>query len=303
MKKNITPIILIVLFSILLWGSVSLSGDYYTTITSPIVFKNLPQGYTVGKSSVNQVTLSVKGQGWELAKLTLGRTLDYDISVQQKEGKHTLITRNSLEQNPWAATGVQLVEITPDKIDVNVEKLVYKKVKVVPDVHLDFKPGYGLVSEIYLTPDSIIIDGAESIVKKIDSVRTEYRNLTDLEHIFSASVNLEPVDGIDFETDHCFVKFDVQKIVDKTFDAMEVETRGVPRSRELLLFPNKIQVVVRGGINILGKLTSKDIKTYVDFSTALKDQPGSIQPVIEVPKYTTVIDVKPSSLEYIIKQY
>ena len=69
------------------------------------------------------------------------------------------------------------------------------------------------------------------------------------------------------------------------------------------IFPVKIDVVLRGGINLLGKLNSSDIKAYVDFSQALNDTLGGIEPYFEIPPFTTIIDKKPGKLEYIIKQF
>ena len=99
------------------------------------------------------------------------------------------------------------------------------------------------------------------------------------------------------------LSFDVQKIVDKSFEDISVEVKGVPPSRELLLFPSKITVTLRGGIKMLGTLKAEKIHAYVNFKNAFKDTLGVIEPTIEIPEYTKISNVEPKTLEYIIKQY
>ena len=62
-------------------------------------------------------------------------------------------------------------------------------------------------------------------------------------------------------------------------------------------------MIIRGGISKLGKLTNDSLKAYVDYWRALKDESRSIEPIIEIPQFTTVVNTQPKKLEYIIKQH
>jgi hypothetical protein len=95
----------------------------------------------------------------------------------------------------------------------------------------------------------------------------------------------------------------VQKIVERSFDGIVVETRNVPSFRELVLYPAKINVVLKGGISRLGKLTNDSLKAYVDFWTALKEENKTIEPQVECPQFTDYVGAQPKKLEYIIKRY
>lgn len=73
------------------------------------------------------------------------------------------------------------------------------------------------------------------------------------------------------------------------------------KNQILVLFPSKIDVVVRGGIDQLSKLNNAEIRPYIYFSQAYNDTLGSVQPKIDLPKFVSLVDLKPSNLEYIIK--
>ena len=53
--------------------------------------------------------------------------------------------------------------------------------------------------------------------------------------------------------------FDVQRIVEKSFEGIKVVINDIPDDRNIVLIPNTIDCSLRGGINILGKITPDQI--------------------------------------------
>ena len=303
MKSKIISIIFITFFSIVLWVFVSLSGEYFATLKFPVKVSGIEENKSLANQSIKEVQLNLKGQGWQLAQLTFGLSPDFVVNSKKNFGEQTVSFKDQVEENPWLSSNLQVLGIEPEKINFSVENITHKKVKIEPKINLDFKPNYGLVSDIVLSPDSVTITGPETIVSKIEKVFTEEKDFAVADRNIIASIPLQKINFIETSLEQTVIKFNVQKIVDKTFESILVEIRGVPSSRQLLLFPVKIDVVLRGGINLLGKLNSSDIKAYVDFSQALNDTLGGIEPYFEIPPFTTIIDKKPGKLEYIIKQF
>lgn len=127
--------------------------------------------------------------------------------------------------------------------------------------------------------------------------------MTNISDDVDVKINLEKIDHVSIAEEKVRMKFAVQKIVDKSFEDITVEIRNVPSTKELTLFPSRVSVVLRGGINILGRLTNDSIKVYIDYWNIMRNQEEEIEPVIEFPSYTTLVDVRPKKLEYVIKQY
>jgi YbbR domain-containing protein len=303
MNKKIITIISISIFSIVLWGSISLSEEYFTSISLPIEFIDLSDDFSINTQRLKKVSVSLKGNGWSLAGLSLGRSLKFYIRPQNEAGRQVISSRNEIEQNQWLPSNVQVVEVQPDVIEFDVEQISFKRVPIEADYSLDFKSSYGIISEVKIDPDSVDISGPLSRIKLIEAVKTKKREFKNIDKKVTAQLVLEPIESIKYYYDATLLEFDVQKIVDKTFDDVTVEVRGVPSTKQLDLFPPKIKIVLRGGINVLGKLVVEDLKPYVTFDQALSDTLGAIQPIIEVPEFTEVIITKPNKLDYIIKQY
>jgi len=303
MKKKIITISLIAFFSIGLWVSVALSEIYVTTIQVPINFDDLPQNYSVGYSSINSVYLQVKGKGWEIAKLNLGGEYDFNLPVHRRPGKHVNNLSDFIESNTWLTSSFQVLEISPAQIEYEIEKVGSKRVPLIKNFKLDFKPGYGPASKIKISPETVVIYGPMNLLEKIDSVRTEYREFLNVSDDVKIDLPIAVLDGIAVSGKKCSIEFEVQKIVEKSFKELVVETRNVPKLKSLILYPSKINIVLRGGINKLGRLTNDSIKAYVDYWSALKEDSKTIVPALEIPPFTTVVNTQPKKLEYIIKQY
>jgi YbbR domain-containing protein len=303
MKKKIIPISLIILFSIVLWGSVSLSGEFIATINVPIELVDLPNNYTTGYISNKDVYMRVKSKGWEIAKIFLGTENKFDVSVHRKMGRRKIDLKDEIQNNGWLTSSVQVLEIVPSQVECDVDKIVSKNVAVTYNLDVKYKEGYGLASDIILSPSVVKIYGPYSILQNIDTVETEYMELVDVNEPIDTEIKLKEIEGISYSSTACNLQMDVQKIVDRSFEDIVVDIRNVPTSKELILYPSKISVVIKGGINNLGRLTNDSIKAYVDFWTVMRNEGEPIEPTIEYPSYSSLVDIKPRKLEYVIKQY
>ncbi len=303
MKRKIITIGLVIAFSTLLWTFVSFSGDFSIALNLPIIIKNIPEQTAISFISTNEVTVNIKGQGWILAKQTFGRTPKFYINSPKKKGLHSISIIKSLNKNQWLSANLQLDKITPEKITINLEQKIKKKIKVLPNVNLKYVPGYKLVSKINVKPDSVIISGPKSLVKKIKTVKTEFTEITGLEKHTTVTLRIKKIPYIKLEKEKCKLDFDVQKIVDKTFANIKVGVTNVPQGYDVILSPQKINITLRGGINLLSKMKNSDIVAYVKFVQVMNDKSGAVAPIITVPRYTEIIDKIPQKIEYIIKKY
>ncbi len=303
MKKKVITISVIAIISLGLWISVALSEVFITTVEVPVRFTDLPKNYSIGSTSVDNVYLQVKGKGWDLAKLKLGGDTEFNISVHRRTGKYKSDLNNFIDANTWLAASFQVLEISPAQIEYEIERTGSKRVPVMQNIKLDFKAGFGPASKIQIEPGMVEIFGPANLLQKIDTIKTELREFTDISDNVKLNIPFDLPDGITSSQTECSIEFDVQKIVDKTFESILIETRNVPPNKELILYPAKINVVLRGGINKLGRLTNDSIKVYVDFWTALKENGNTIEPIVEFPQFTTLTITQPKKLEYIIKQY
>lgn len=293
---------LISIFSVLLWVFISLSDEYFYNVKLPIQFTDIPSGFAVSNYSEDEISISLKGQGWQLAQLTFGSNPEFNLSVDQQPGTHTVSLRNALDRNRWLSSSVQINEFSPTELTYKIEEVAEKKLPVVPDIDLKFKEGFGLISEIVTVPESVVVSGPQSLIEDLDNIRSVRKTYSALDRSVVENLHLNTIENLNFDEEAVKVSFNVQKIVDKEFQNIPVEIVNIPPSKNLTVYPDRVNVILKGGINVLGKLDKSEIKVSVSFNQAIKDTLGYLVPQVEAPKFTEFVDTQPNRLEYIIQQ-
>jgi len=302
-KKKIPIIIISVIFSIIVWGTISLSSEYYSNIEVPLRIINFPQGYTTSSELPKKVTVKLKGEGWKLFTLNIGKEVTYDVSVKGDSGFKEIKIADYLSDNRWIVSELAVIDIIPGKISCLIERKIKKNIAITADIKLDFKAGFGLSKQITLEPDSVMVEGPQSLLKNLSEVKTKEVKLSSLDKRTIKNIGFAELPGTDFGTNFVTITLEVQRIVDKQFDDITVEVLDVPPGRNVVLLPNKISCSVRGGIEILGKLEKKQFNAFIHYREIVLDTLGSVVPQMDLPANTNLVYIKPDRLRYIIKKY
>lgn len=303
MNKKLNIFIASIIFAVILWGSISLSDSYYTNIEVKLTLTNFPNGYTTGSPLPDNLKLRVRGQGWRLVSINVGPETEFRVSVGGDSGQHHISLFNFLESNRWLLSDVEIMNLNPDSLNFFVERIISKKLPVVSGLDLEFKPGYGLASEIIFNPDSVVVRGPLSHLKASENIETSTIPLGILDSKTSTKVNLDRITGFEYNNNIVDVVLDVQRFVDKQFENISVDVVDIPTGREVVLLPNKVSINIRGGIEILGKLVPEQFHAYVKYKTLVQDTTGSVIPEITLPKNVTLLFSKPDRLRYVIRSF
>lgn len=303
MKKNILVVIASVLFSVILWISISLSSEYYYTINIPVKLVNFPEGYSSGTKLPDKITIKIKGKGWNILPFNVKTSLRYNVSAGNEPGFKTVIVQNSVSENSWINSDIQIISIKPDTLSFFIEKISEKKVKIIPEINMSFKGNYGLASPITVNPESTIVYGPRSYMKNLTEISTKKMFYSQLEQKVIERIPLEEKDGFFFHDENVVLKLDVQQIVEKNFENVLVEVRNVPKSESVMLIPNYISIGLRGGIDALGKIKPENLKPYVKYEDIKRDDPELLVPKVDLGLNIKVLFIKPNELKYIIKKF
>jgi hypothetical protein len=303
MKKKIPIIIIALLFSIILWGSISLSKDYYATFDIPLKIVDFPNGYTTGSAIPHKISVKLKGKGWKLASVNFGTESDYIISAGSDSGRKFINISNYLSENQWLSSEMEVIDLYPDTLSFVVEKISEKKVMIIPDYDITFKSGYGIASNTKLIPDSVTLYGPESLLRNIVFAETEKIQLKNLDKRYSELKKLKEIFGIEYRNSKALVKIDVQKIIDNNYNEIPVVVTDVPIDRDVVLLPNRITIGIRGGIEVVGKISKDKIFAKIMYRDIVADTTGSVIPSIELPENLSLYYMRPERLRYIIKKF
>ncbi|RKY91406.1 MAG: hypothetical protein DRQ13_11495 [Ignavibacteriae bacterium] len=303
MRKKLYIFFAAVIFAIIFWGSISLSDNYYATFDVALKLVDFPGGYTTGSNLPDNVSIKLKGEGWKLVTLNIGAESEYRVSVESDSGLKYVNLYNNLADNRWILSETEIIDIKPDTIAFFVERIISRKIPVIVDLSLEFKPGYGLANDILVVPDSVIVSGPLSIMKELKEIPTVRKSLSSLDNKKVVNINLPKSTGITYNNNEIEVVLDVQRIVDKQFDNIPVDVLDVPQDISVVLLPNTVGCSVRGGVNVLGNLNNDKFKAFLFYSDIVNDTLGSVVPHVELPENTSLMFIKPERVRYIIKTF
>jgi YbbR domain-containing protein len=302
-KGNLPIIVSAALLSVVLWVSISLSEQYFITINIPLKIINLPDGYSVGSNVPETISLRIKSRGWNILELQQISNPIFYASASNEPGKSKINLKSSLAENGWLSSEIQVLEISPEAIQLNLDKTVSKFVKVKSEALISFKDGYGLARPPVLVPDSIKIFATKTSIDGIDFVKTTVKLFDNTDEAFSTTLQLTKIPGVEYDASSVECYFDVQKIVDHDFENIPVTVINVPPDRKVVLSPGQITIGVKGGINVLAKLNDDNFKAVIDYKDILNDTLGVLAPSIILPSYVEKNYIKPEFVKPIIKKY
>ncbi|GMU89020.1 MAG: hypothetical protein AMXMBFR49_12280 [Chlorobiota bacterium] len=302
MKKNLPSIIVSLLLATGAWIFITLSGEFYLNYRIPIAYTNLPSNLVVDNSLPREVDFKLKGSGWKFISLYFSDDNIFTVPVSQDSINSGVNLFSLLDQNTWLSSEFTIIDIYPSRLSIKTEEVDLAVKPVVPDLILEFEEGFGLASKVKITPERIRIKGSAKLTGSIRSLKTQRTTLTGLKEKTVIEVSLDQIDGIEFQPNKVVVEIDVQKIADREIEGVRMTIIDGPRDQEIVLVPDEVSVVVRGGIDRIGAIKPEEIRALLNYSEMIRDSSGTAVPNIVLPDNINFIDVKPGRIRYIIKQ-
>jgi len=292
------------LLSAVLWISLNLNQTYEIEKTVPVKF-NVNKPYAVSGNIPLNLDVKFRGVGWNLIRLFTSFNLEftYDVNAKKKD-QFIVITKEFLDNNLGLSQNLQITAVYPETLFVKIDNYEEKYVKLHPNIQIDCMEGYQVVGKPVLVPDSIKIGGAFEILKTLDYFNTRSIKFENVNAGITRKINVS--DSLSnilwFSQNEIDLKIEIEPTAEKEFGNIEIFVTELPDDKEVLLIPQAVTIQLKGGVNQLAKIEPAGIKASIDFRKILSDSTGSLTPVFDIPPGSTVISVKPETIQYVIKR-
>ena len=292
------------LLGVFLWLSVNLREQYQITIEAPLTIDGIPEGMAVRTPVPACLQLRFRGDGWRLATLLIGSVPHLHIPLSSLDPENPSISLNDVLDRIALARGVQLIDINPDTVSVVLDRKGEKTVAVIPDVTLSFRDGYGQVGPMIVSPESITVYGATTVLGQISAWHTAAVRFDDLKNPLEEDVLMAKSSDhlLDCSPVSVKIRVNIQPFAEKVFSGLPVEIRALPPNRDVILIPPKVEIVARGGIRQLAGVLPVDFQVSVDYTNILNDTTGFIDPTVTSPSGVQVVAQRPERLQYIVRK-
>lgn len=289
-----------------LWCIVTLGEEYEQTIELPLRVE-LPEGIALARRIPQSVRVVVRASGWSFLRFAISSPrglvvqpwmsdLDSSGTIDVSEEQIAQYVKNALPD-------VQRRAYAPSSMRLNVEPTATRRVPLVALASVQPRDGFGVSGVVRLNPDSVTITGAKSVIESINEWPTDTATFADIHGPFSQWLQVgNPYEGmVDARPSRVEITSDVQQIAEIELPDVPLFERMTTRdtSLHLTLVPQRVRVLVRGGVRDLERLDPSSIRAYIEVIEGV-DTGGVAIPRFILPPdlHLNVVAVSPERIRY-----
>lgn len=302
--SNVKIKLVVVFIAILVWFFVKTEDNYRYSFQIPLRVTNLGQERIISNEIPQKIKITSWGKGRDLLTLMFRKDIFYNLDVSKQRNS----VRAVLEKDQVKLLHEYDIEIlnivAPETITIRITDLVFKKVCVIPKVDIQTFPGYTVVDDIKLIPDSVDVIGPISEIKNISRISTEHKIFNNIKRDIEKKIRIiEPNQKhVRVLTDEVDLFVNIQKLMEKPLFEITLSVINPPPNLKVTVIPSTLSLVLEGGIDLLLNITKQDIKAYIDYEKVHASKNKNHLAYIETPRGIRYRDVKPKRFKVVVEK-
>ncbi len=273
-------VVLAALFSVL----TKLSQEYTQTIGFDINAFNIPEDKVIIKDSAQKINVTLTTYGFKLISYYFSNpSVNVDIAKLDKNEDFFLWTQKKEFSNIISQfeSNVKIENINPDTLRLRYDTNTVKRVPVILKSSIEFSPGYDLVSNYVLSPDSIKVIGPKVLIDSINSISTVSLNLKNVISNISSPIalSLPKHEQITFSNQMIQVNAPVERFTEGTID-VQVIVNNIPENVNLKIYPKSVEVVYYTNLEAFKTIASNSFIVECDYNEAIRENVSYLIPKI-----------------------
>ena len=299
--------------SIFFWILNALSKNFTTDAVFNVTYINQPKSKVVLNELPNQLTIKIKGLGFDLMayKLRL-RSSSIKVDLSKLKGfnnqlQSTTLASSSFYSNVSSQLGdqIEIKNIYPDSIQFLFDEKVEKTVKIIPNTKLSFEKQFQLFGKILVKPIITKVSGPASVVDTLTSIYTEILLLKNLSETTTEIVTFSPEyvhKKLTFNPSKVIMHIPVEKFTESSV-MVKVKPINVPDSIEIKAIPNEIELKFSLPLSKMASLPSTNFIAEIDYNQINDNFNHKLQvELMDYPDYIQPLNLNPGKVEYILKK-
>jgi YbbR domain-containing protein len=295
--KNWSLKLMSLMVAILLWTFVVGQEKAEIGVSIPIEIVNLPPDLVIANDIPTSVELRVYGLR-SIIKGVISRNMTKVIDLGN--ASPGVVTIHLTPEDFSLPGGVRVTRIKPSTIELDIQPLLRKTIRVKPVILGAVADGYE-VEKVEVTPAETAISGPIKEIKDIEEISLSPVNLKGARSTFSTEV------GLNLQGLHVTVeghsRFKVTVFIRPASGVRKINhvPVKVDDEREVSIWPSEVSVTLSGQKPALRKLEIEDIHVTID-TRELKPGTHLVEPEYKVPEEFQVLKVTPSKIKVRIKR-
>ena len=256
---------LAILLAALLWLTVSGEHIVERSLRVPLEFRNIPEALEIVGSAPDTVDVRLRGSSIVLSRLQPGEIVAVLDLGTGRPGSRLFHIRNDEVRAPF---GVEVAQVVPSTLSLELEKSARRVVPVVPQVEGEPAPGY-VVGRTTSDPATVEIVGPDSRVRQISEATTEPISVKDAKTRIRDGVTIGVLDSAVHlaQPQNANVTVEIWPApLEKKLADVPVRWRNLSAGLRAQLSPQLVHVSVRGSQDALADVRGDSVQAFVDLA-------------------------------------
>ena len=293
--------------ALVMWFSFSMRETYSLTMRLPVEVVQTPAGQALSRPPPASATVTLQADGWTLLRLTRQPP---EIRVAADGASVDLAA--ALQEFGLPA-GVQVQSVQPQAVELALDTRTQRRLPIRLRQRIDTQAPYDLLRAPTLSPDSVTVTGAQSLLGSLEDWPTDPLVEDGVNAPFSRTVALADTFGGLLSPDRLTtrVRVDVGQFTEGV-RSLEVEVDNLPANVAGVRFsPPRVQAVFRVPVEgedydrAENSASFRAVVDWFDIARVARDSAGGRVPVSA--RWPSRIDIRdvtltPSRVEYFIQR-
>ncbi|HRI79884.1 MAG TPA: hypothetical protein PLR06_10155 [Cyclobacteriaceae bacterium] len=230
-RTNWKALALCFLAAAVFWIFNALNKDYATNVRFPLLFEFDDTKFIPVEPLPPVIVLNVSGNGWELFRKSVGLKVPQIAIALERPVETRKIVASTLSPVVAGQIGpLQVNYIVSDTLRLKIEPRISRKIKLDADLKgVSYELGYGRISPVTVSPDSVTLEGPKSLLEQMSDTLTIAVHATRIDGNFQENIEVTLKDGMLIKRNPpvAEVRFDVGLIETQEF-LLRLKTPRMP---------------------------------------------------------------------------
>lgn len=298
-NKQAATFLLFVFLSAVIWTINALSKEHTTSFDIPIRYFQLP-GAESDQSLPASLHITVKGKGFHLMRFSsaLNGFSIVPKSISNRNRDTVISAEDALLPVMENYKGkLEITTYSPEQILMAGRQLYSKKLKVKPNVRLNYATSYISAGPSVIQPDSITLFSSIPIPDTITALYTEPFSLTNVESTVFRQVTIH-LPGPEYH--HAAANFWYLQPVEKATEVtIEVPIRNKQRAVNEHYLPSTVRLSCKVPLSKF-RLTRADLFIVSPGDTSIEGDKVLVE-LLHAPYWASSVSITPTVVNRIIK--
>ena len=308
-NRKIKIFLFFLILSSIIWLLIELSKSYTSEASFKVEYRNIPSDKLMQNTPITELKIALNAPGFSLLKYKVKkRYISFNINNLAKKGsKYYLLPNKQLSLiSSQLSGGTTVLSILKDTIFIDLGNNLSKKVAVVPKIDIQYKIGYNLIEKLKISPDSVLITGAEKYIDSIKEIQTISLNLEEVSQDILATLELVMPDessNVLFSVNRVQVEGKVDKFTEGRF-SIPVTVVNEPDGIKINPFPKEIEIVYLAGLSDFDQITENSFSIVFDYKQIERDSLiDYLTPnILKQSEFASSFKIIPNQIEFLIQK-